>query len=247
MSYIEKLFSVTGKVAIVTGSGRGNGKAIADGLHESGATVIGIDILEQDSPYQTYHCDLSIPERVNKLIDIIDKQYGTIDILVNNAGISVPKQSSRELEKNRWDKTLEINLTAPYVLCSSIAEIMKRNGGGSIINITSLNSELAFPDNPAYIASKGALKQLTKSIAYDYGNYGVRANNIGPGYMKTSMTQGSWNDPEKNKMRKERTLLGRWGFPEDLIGAVIFLSSEASSFITAQDLYVDGGWLAKGL
>ena len=124
---------------------------------------------------------------------------------------------------------------------------MKVARSGSIINITSLNSDLAFPDNPAYVSSKGALKQLTKSTAYDFGKYGVRANNIAPGYMLTSMTQKSWSDPNKRKQRSERSILNRWGKPEDLAGAVIFLSSHASNFITGQDIFVDGGWSIKGI
>jgi len=116
-----------------------------------------------------------------------------------------------------------------------------------IINITSLNSELAFLDNPAYVAFKGALKQLTKSLALDLGKYGIRVNNVGPGYFRTNMTKKSWEDPEKNKARCDRTVLGRWGEPKDLAGTIIFLCSNASSYITGQDIYVDGGWLIKGL
>ena len=124
---------------------------------------------------------------------------------------------------------------------------MKDQGGGSIINITSIGAELGFPNNPAYIAAKGALKQLTRSLALDLGSFGIRVNNIGPGYFRTDMTKGSWNDPQLEEDRIRRTILGRWGEPDDLAGAVIFLASEASRYITGQDLYVDGGWLAKGL
>ena len=124
---------------------------------------------------------------------------------------------------------------------------MKKQGSGSIINITSIAAELGLPDNPAYMAAKGALKQLTKSLAFDLGPFGVRVNNIGPGYFQTDMTKFGWSDPERFEARARRTLLGRWGEPNDLAGAVIFLASDASRYITAQDLYVDGGWVAKGL
>ena len=124
---------------------------------------------------------------------------------------------------------------------------MSEQGGGSIINITSIAAEVGFPDNPAYQAAKGALKHLTRSLAVDLGSSGVRVNNIGPGYFKTDMTKGSWSDPEKREERSNRTLLGRWGVPEDLAGVVVFLASEASSYVTGQNIYVDGGWLAKGL
>ena len=120
-----------------------------------------------------------------------------------------------------------------------------KSAGGSIINITSLNSELGFPNNPAYVATKGGLKQLTKSLAVDLGKYNIRVNNIGPGYIKTNMTKQGWKN---NKQAiEDRTILGRWGKPEDLIGSIIFLLSDASSYITGQDIYVDGGYLAKGL
>ena len=111
--------------------------------------------------------------------------------------------------------------------------------------LQSLNSEIAFPNNPAYIASKGGLKQLGKSLALDLGTYGIRVNNIGPGYFKTSMTEASWNDQFKNKSRRKATILNRWGHPDDLSGLIIYLASDASSYVTGQNFYVDGGWLTK--
>ena len=135
----------------------------------------------------------------------------------------------------------------PFLLSQAAAKEMRFSGGGSIINITSLNSELAFPDNPAYVASKGGLKQLTKALAIDLGRYDIRVNNIGPGYMKTQMTLKSWTNRKTRRERQQKTMLGRWGDPEDLIGAAVFLASDAASYITGQDIYVDGGWLTKGL
>ena len=114
-----------------------------------------------------------------------------------------------------------------------------------MINITSLNSELGFPNNPAYVSMKGGLKQLTKSLAIDLGEFNIRVNNLGPGYIKTNMTKGSWKN-RKTEI-EDRTILGRWGEPEDLLGTVIFLLSSASNYITGQDIYVDGGYLAKGM
>jgi gluconate 5-dehydrogenase len=123
---------------------------------------------------------------------------------------------------------------------------MKAHGSGSIINITSINAELGFPGNPAYVAFKGALKQLTKALALDLGP-SIRVNAIGPGYFRTDMTRKSWGDDTMRQERSSRTILGRWGVPDDLAGAVIFLASDASAYVTGIDLYVDGGWLAKGL
>ena len=146
-----------------------------------------------------------------------------------------------------WQKTFQVNLEAPFQLSRRLAPRMQAQGGGSIINVTSIGAERGFPDNPAYGAAKGALKQLTKSMATDLGSRGIRVNNLGPGYFHTDMTRQSHSDPARREARAARTLLGRWGEPADLAGAVIFLASDASSYMTGQDLYIDGGWLAKGL
>jgi NAD(P)-dependent dehydrogenase (short-subunit alcohol dehydrogenase family) len=124
---------------------------------------------------------------------------------------------------------------------------MARQKSGSIVNITSLGAKLGFPDNPAYQISKAALQQLTKSISYDWGAKGIRANNICPGYIKTKMTEGGFNDVDMNKTRLNRMLIKRWGNPSDLIGPVVFLLSDASSYMTGGDLAVDGGWLSGGI
>jgi len=121
------------------------------------------------------------------------------------------------------------------------------NSGGSIINITSLAAEQGFPDNVAYVASKGGLKQLTKAMAIDLANKNIRVNSIGPGYVKTKMTEKSWKDKKKKKNRSERIILARWAYPEDIANTCLFLGSELSSYINGQEIYVDGGWLSKGL
>jgi NAD(P)-dependent dehydrogenase (short-subunit alcohol dehydrogenase family) len=124
---------------------------------------------------------------------------------------------------------------------------MIKNNQGSIINITSINSELAFPRNPSYVASKGGLKMLGKSFAKDLGIHGIRVNNIGPGYIKTNMTKNSFKNKKLKQTIEKHTMLNRWGTPEDLIGPAIFLASDSSRYVTGQDIYVDGGWLANGL
>ena len=178
-------------------------------------------------------------------VDKIEAENEKIDILVNNAGVTYGNNLF-EYNDSDWEKTYQVNLKAPYVLSKRIARIMK-GSGGSIINITSLNAEMAFPDNPAYVAMKGGLKQLTKSLACDLGKYNIRVNNVGPGYMRTEMTRKSWSNLKTYEERKNKTLLNRWGESSDLIGVTVFLSSDASSYITGQDIYVDGGWLIKGL
>ena len=249
MSVIENLFSLENKVALVTGASRGNGRAIASGLAAAGAAVISLDILKQRSRdgVEHYLCDITDLESVQKSLNYILNKYNKIDILVNNAGISQPS-SFLDYPDDLWEKTYKVNLKAPFELMRRVGKIMKKCGtGGSIINITSLNSELAFPDNPAYVAFKGALKQLTKSAALDLGKYDIRVNNVGPGYFMTDMTKSSWQNPDQHGQRAQKTILGRWGEPNDLVGITIFLSSDASSYITGQDVYVDGGWLIKGL
>lgn len=171
-------------------------------------------------------------------VNSINPNMGGVNVLINCAGISDPEYQQEMMETNFW---------MAYRFCHTATMVMKHNGGGSIINITSIAAEVAMPDNPIYNASKAALRQLTKSIALDYGKYGIRANNVCPGYIQTDMTAKSYADPVENKRRADRTMLGRWGKPEDIVGACIFLASDASSYITGSDIYVDGGWTAKGL
>lgn len=254
MSYVEELFGLAGRTALVTGAARGNGRAMAEALLMAGAEVILVDqladlldhevsiLVEKGLPARGIACDLtSEPERLN-----LFKSLSRIDVLVNNAGVTLP-HSWLDYPMDSWDKTYRINLLAPFELCRLAARCMAEQGRGSIINITSLNAELAFPDNPAYMAFKGALRQLTRSLALDLGERGVRANCIAPGYIRTDMTRASWDDPIRHRARAGRSALGRWGLPADLAGAVVFLASDASSFITGHDLLVDGGWSIKGL
>ena len=249
MNTINELFSLSSKVALVTGVARGNGRAIAEGLLAAGASVVGLDIMPYEGEYDIdFHlCDITNTGEMEKIFTNVVNKYEKIDILVNNAGVSY-SQDFLEYSSQTWDYTHDVNLKAPFELMLLVGRNMKENdSGGSIINITSLNSEMAFPNNPAYISSKGALKQLTKSAALDLGKYNIRVNNVGPGYMKTEMTRNSWSNSTIHDERKNKTILQRWGQPSDLVGITIFLASNASAYITGQDIYVDGGWLIKGL
>ena len=228
------MFSVKDKVIIVTGSSGGNGSAIVDGLEKLGAVVLGYDL-----PYW----DVTSNLHLYQLVDHALNHSGKIDGLINCAGITRGNDIFEYTDKD-WEDTYKVNLKAPFKLSKEVAKHMKENGG-SIINITSLNSELGFPNNPAYVAMKGGLKQLTKSLAVDLGKYNIRVNNVGPGYIKTNMTKQGWKNNRKEI--EDRTILGRWGEPKDLVGTMVFLLSSASSYITGQDIYVDGGYLTKGL
>jgi NAD(P)-dependent dehydrogenase (short-subunit alcohol dehydrogenase family) len=181
-------------------------------------------------------------EGFDRARDALVGRTGRLDILVNAAGISLGEASVEA-----FDRTLAANLRAPYLCIRSVADVMRRGGGGSIINVTSLGASRGFPGNPGYVAAKGGLSQLTRACAYDLGPTGIRVNNLVPGYIATALTAASHADPEAHERRRRHTMLGRWGEPADLVGAAIFLAGEASAYVTGQDIAVDGGWLAKGL
>ena len=258
MSYLEQLFSLSGRLAVVTGGSRGIGKGIAEALLRANAAVVLVGsnktrleettegFRRQGLEASMHGCDLSSKAQIDGLIEYVEEEHRRLDILVNNAGVT-QGHDLLDYPDEAWEKTFRVNVDAVFRLSRGLARSMKDRGGGSIINITSINAELGFPHNPAYVAAKGALKQLSKSLAVDLGPYNIRVNNIGPGYFRTDMTVRSWSDPDLRAQRTQRTVLGRWGVPEDLAGVVILLASDASAYITGQDFYVDGGWLAKGL
>ena len=228
------MFSLKDKIIIVTGANGGNGSAISDGLEEYGATVVRADLPRYN---------VRNPIQLDMLVANALQYDNRIDGLVNCAGVTHGNDIF-DYTDDDWDDTYEVNLKAPYELSRKVAKHMKETGG-SIVNITSLNSELGFPNNPAYVTMKGGLKQLTKSLAVDLGKYNIRVNNVGPGYIKTNMTKKGWKNNREEI--ENRTILGRWGEPKDLVGSIIFLLSSASEYITGQDIYVDGGYLTKGL
>jgi len=250
MSVPTDLFRLDGRVAIVTGASRGIGNAVALGLASVGATVFGLGrspAPQGDAAAFLYRtCDVTDRADFGNLVREIFDGQGRIDILVNAAGITLPTQ----MVEDPWSafrQTLACNLTAVFDCCQAVLPFMQLSGYGSIINVTSIGAALGFPGNPGYVASKGGLAALTRALALDHGTQGIRVNNLVPGYVRTAMTQASHADPIRREARAARTMLGRWGDPEELAGAVIFLASPASSYVTGTDLYVDGGWAAKGL
>jgi len=236
-------FSIKDKHCIITGAGRGIGYQIAKSFHDNGAIVTGVDVEFKSHVYNFSNkeiVDLSKSQEIYNFCRKIDKA----DVLVNCAGIT--KQSTSDYNLDDWRETLGINLTAPFLLIRELKWALCESNSPSVINISSLNGKIAFPDNPAYVASKTGLDGLTRSYALDYGKYGIRVNSVAPGYIKTDMTGDGWHNTKKRKKRQDRTMLNRWGTPEDLTGPVLFLASDASSYITGQTIYVDGGWSSKG-
>lgn len=245
------LFALEGRVVIVTGSARGNGAALARGFLSKGALVAGVDLLTQShseefpDQFLGLEVDVSQPDAAKDIVEAVVHRWDTLDVLVNNAGVSLSGQDP--YADDIWHQTFRVNLEAVWRLSRVAAIQMIRQRRGSIINITSLGAMRGFPGNPAYQASKAALRQLTLAMARDFGKDGVRVNNLCPGYIHTSMTSKSFSDPELHQDRLSHMLLDRWGEPEDLVGPCLFLASDAARYVTGVDLPVDGGWLAKGL
>jgi NAD(P)-dependent dehydrogenase (short-subunit alcohol dehydrogenase family) len=254
---LPDLFSLAGKVALITGTARGIGRSLAQGFLDAGATVLPVvratptDWIEpsgeQMERWLPLVCDLADRQQLETLPDRAwEAGRGRIDVLVNNAGVTF-SQTEDPYDCTLHEATRAVLLDAPYFLCGRIAPRMAAQGGGSIINVTSINAEFGFPGNPAYVSSKGGLRMLTKAVARDFGAQNVRANNLCPGYIHTDMTAGSYSDPQRREELRNRTMLGRWGEPADLVGPCLFLASDAAAYVTGADLYVDGGWAAKGL
>ena len=242
------------KVVIITGAGRGIGQYLATNVAKQSAIVYGVDVSfpknvpkNLASRFFQIKCDITNQKKFQKICYRIFKKHKTIDALINNAGVTFPGRNNSFYPEKKWVDTIKINLTAHFNCSQSVIKYMIKNKSGTIINITGLNAEFGFPNNPAYVASKGGLKMLGKALARDWGRHGIRVNNLGPGYIKTDMTKKSFNNPKIRKARENRTMLGRWGEVKDLLGPCIFLISDSSNYITGQDIYVDGGWIPNGL
>ncbi len=258
MSYLNDLFNLDNKTIIITGAGSGNGKTLAIALAKLNCKLIICDNNKKNllSLYKSiskinlniikYVFDLKNVNEIKNFIKKIKSKKINIDVLINNAGISLPSNSS-EYPLEYFEKTYQVNFRAPFILSTRLSILMKKSKLPSIINITSLGAHRGFPNNVAYTSCKGALRQMTKSLAYDLSKYNIRVNSVCPGYIKTKMTLSSQKDSIKSKQRVNNTLLKRWGESKDLVGAIIYLSSDASSYVTGSEIVVDGGWLSKGL
>jgi gluconate 5-dehydrogenase len=252
----QALFDLRGKTALVTGGTHGLGMAIATALAEAGATLIinGHTPAKLESGEKAYaemgitaHCyllDVTDEAQVEKTIPVMEKEAGPIDILVNNAAI-IKRIPILEMKAEDFRKIVDVNLTGQFIMAKTVARGMVERGHGKIINMCSMMSELGRDTVSAYAAAKGGLKMLTRNMATEWARYNIQINGIGPGYFATEQTAPLRADGHPlNEFIISRTPAGRWGDPEDLGGAAVFLASRASDFVNGQVIYVDGGILA---
>ncbi len=251
-----QLFSLEGRTALVTGSSRGLGHSIAAGMAAAGARVVvnGTDPARVHESAQALRAqghtvfeapfDVCSETAVVSAFEMLDREGIEIDILANNAGIQLRKPMV-ELALADWQRVIDVNLTSAFLVGREAARRMiARQRGGKIINIASLTSEGARATVAPYTAAKGGIKMLTRAMTAEWALHGIQANAIGPGYMATDMNQALMDNPAFDAWVKDRTPARRWGRPDELVGAAIFLASRASDFVNGQVVYVDGGFLA---
>ena len=248
------MFSLSGQVAVVTGARRGLGRAMAFALGGAGADVVAVsrepaselaaDLARMGRRCVPVTADLEDPDQVDRVIPRAVEVLGRVDILVNNAG-TITRAPALDVKQADWQRVLQVNLHAVFRLCQAAAQEMLPRRRGKIINTASLMSfEGGILVSP-YAASKGAVGQLTKALANEWAPHGINVNAIAPGYMATDLTRALQEDPVRNPAILARIPAGRWGKPEDLGGAVVFLASQASDYVHGHLLVVDGGWLAR--
>lgn len=245
-------FGLKDKVAIVTGSNTGLGQGICRAYVEAGAKVVGVSRRPSDETAaqcgKNFHnviADLSALDVIPMVIGETLEKFGRIDVLVNNAGI-IKRQDSIEFSEEDWDSVLNVNLKTVFFLTQAVArQFIKQNSGGKVINIASMLSYQGGIRAPSYTASKSAIKGVTMTLANEWAKYGINVNGIAPGYMATNNTQNLRQDEERSSDILARIPAGRWGTPEDLQGAAVFLASSASDYVNGFTLAVDGGWLGR--
>ena len=250
---ILDMFSLKGKVAVVTGSNTGLGQGISKAFVEAGAKVLGVSrsasddtqkmLGEENFSYIT--ADLSSLDPIDTIINTAVEKFGRLDILVNNAGI-IKREDSIDFSVENWDVVMNTNCRTLFFLSQAAAkQFMKQKSGGKIISVASMLSYQGGIRVPSYTASKSAVKGLTMTLANEWAKFGINVNAIAPGYMATNNTQALRADADRSAAILDRIPAGRWGTPDDLMGAAVFLASSASDYVNGFTLAVDGGWLAR--
>lgn len=253
---MENLFDLEGKTALITGATHGLGMAMATALGKAGATLVinghtpskmekaVAEYKQSGLEVHSYLFDVTKEQDVKQHLKKIEKEVGSIDILVNNAGM-IKRIPALEMEVADFKQVLDVDLTAPFLMSKHVAKRMIENGGGKIINVCSMMSELGRDTVTAYAAAKGGLKMLTRNLATEWAKHNIQVNGIGPGYFATEQTAPiRVGGHPFNDFIINRTPAGKWGDPDDLGGTIVFLSSAASNFVNGQIIYVDGGILA---
>lgn len=251
------LFDLTGRTALVTGASRGIGQALAVGLAQFGANVVcvarSIDGLTETvgqiesvgrGKGLALPADLRSEDSIQEVIDSAVESFDGLDILVNNAADD-HDSSIEETDLATWQRVVELNLQSCFLLCKYAGPHLKQDKGGKVINVASMLASVGIRNNSAYVAAKSGLAGFTRAIALEWARANVQVNTLAPGFVKTAMTEAAWSDEAGSQAITRRTPMGRWGEVEDLIGATVFLASDASAFMTGEIVHVDGGWVAQ--
>jgi 2-deoxy-D-gluconate 3-dehydrogenase len=249
------LFDLNGKVAVVTGARKGLGFGMAEGLAEAGADIVGVgpvampelekSVASLGRRFLFVEADLTSQERIPAIVEESVKNLGGVDILVNNAGI-IRRADMLDFTEKDWDDVISINLKTVFFLSQAAARQMEKQGrGGKIVSIASMLSFQGGIRVPSYTSSKSGVMGLTRLMANELAKFNIQVNAIAPGYMATDNTEALQKDPVRSKEILARVPASRWGTPDDIKGAVVFLSSKASDYVTGYTLAVDGGWLAR--
>ena len=254
---ILDMFQLNGKTALVTGCRRGIGRGFAQALAEAGADIVGVsatlessgsdaekDVTALGRDFKGYACDFSDREALYDFIAQVKGDFPCVDILVNNAG-TILRRPAAEHPDEYWDKVIEVNLNAQFILAREFGKEMVARGEGKVIFTASVLTFQGGITVPGYAASKGGIGQLTKALANEWASKGVNVNAIAPGYISTDNTAALQANAARNERILARIPAGRWGTPDDLKGAIVFLSSDASSYVHGEILTVDGGWMGR--
>lgn len=253
---MSRLFDLSGKVAVVTGGGQGIGRAIAAAFAAHGATVVvcgrtreklehtAAAIREHSGTAHVLPLDVTSDEAVAGARDWLEREFGGLSVLVNNAGIDPHYGSIEKTSMDEWNEILAVNLTGVFRCCKTLGGLMLQKGSGAIINISSIAGHIGLKRQVPYGASKGGVEQLTKALAHDWAEHGVRVNAIAYGFVATDLTAGMLEHPHIAPRLLAHVPMGRFGRLDEVAGAAVFLASDAASYVTGHSLLVDGGWTA---